>query len=208
MRPGPSKFLEALLGLSIPPACREEVLGDLHERYANPGQYVADALRTVPFVIFSRIRRATDPQVLLMEALLFYASFLAAAWYMDRTSVADEWIPVAVALVILMLDDAWTMPGGRTMIRSVRGVAVAAACACFSQWLVLPVWVNLLGGGVSLLLVSTVRVLFSSNTDLPLGVAGPVLPANQPAEPARLSRAAKRVLAIVVAFLRGKENGR
>ena len=89
---GPSKKLEMLAAFLIPPASREEVLGDLHERYKSPGRYLFDAFSTAPFVILSRIRRTTDPQLLLMEALLLYASFLVVAWYMDAPAVAT-WPP-------------------------------------------------------------------------------------------------------------------
>ena len=35
MRLRPSKTAEAIVALFLPPACREEVLGDLHERYRS-----------------------------------------------------------------------------------------------------------------------------------------------------------------------------
>jgi hypothetical protein len=154
MRPGPSRWLQKVVGLLIPPACREEVLGDLHERYKGPGQYLADALRTMPLLIWSRIRRTTDLQLLLTEALLFYAAFLSAAWYVDRTLIGSAWIPAVVAFIVLLLDDVWTTAGKRSR----QGVAIATACACFSQAVVLPVWINLFTGGISLLLVSAVRI--------------------------------------------------
>jgi hypothetical protein len=69
MKSAPLNWIEAPIGLLIPPACREEVLGDLYQRYAGPRQYLLDALRAVPLVIASRVRRTTDPAVLLIEAL-------------------------------------------------------------------------------------------------------------------------------------------
>jgi len=59
MHSGPSKTAEAIVAIFVPPACREEVLGDLHERYRSPGQYAMDAVRTVPFVVYSRILRTS-----------------------------------------------------------------------------------------------------------------------------------------------------
>jgi hypothetical protein len=50
MYPGPSKTAEAIVAVFVPPACREEVLGDLHERYSSAGQYGLDALRTIPLI--------------------------------------------------------------------------------------------------------------------------------------------------------------
>src|SRR5580658_6365147 len=113
MPSGPSKALEAIVGLFVPPACREEVLGDLHEKYTGPGQYIVLAMCVVPFVIVSRIRRTTDTLVMLTEALLIYGSFLAAEWYTDRTSLTGQWgllrvaIPTVLNLAVLILDRAW-----------------------------------------------------------------------------------------------------
>ena len=86
MMPGPSRFAEAVVGLLLPPACREHVLGDLHERYQSPQQYWPEAIRTVPLVILSRIRRTTDIVVLLMEICTTYMSFFVAAWQLGGVS--------------------------------------------------------------------------------------------------------------------------
>src|SRR5271169_6684064 len=102
--PGPPRSLETLVGLFIPPACREVVLGDLHERYISLPRYVADVLTTVPLVILSRIRRTTDFQVLLMEAFVLYLSFWGAdrfeeaAFLIDRLGLLRIAIPAATAL--------------------------------------------------------------------------------------------------------------
>jgi hypothetical protein len=114
MPDGPSKKLEALAGLLIPPACREEVLGDLYERYRSPGRYLFDAFATAPFVIVSRIRRTTDPPVLIMQALLLYAAFLVSAWHYDRALMDEQWvlaglaIPAGFMLVVVLLEAAWS----------------------------------------------------------------------------------------------------
>src|SRR5579863_6330073 len=121
--------LEAMAGFCVPPACREELLGDLCERYSSPGQYMILALRTIPFVIVSRIRRTTDAQVLLMEALLLCASFLAAAWYADKTLLIGQWglihlaIPAVLTPVVLILDDAWALRK-RSPLRLVLSAAI------------------------------------------------------------------------------------
>ena len=169
MRRGPSKILETLVGMLIPPACREEVLGDLHERYRSPGQYVADALAALPLVILSRIRRSADPQVFLMEALLLWACFLSAAWDVDRALIAKAFIPAAIALAVIVMDDTWTASRDRTVLHSMRGVALGAAIACLCQAYVLPLWINLLSGAAGLLLVSTVRILFRIDPGMPEG---------------------------------------
>jgi hypothetical protein len=91
MGPVPSKIAEAIVGALIPAACREEILGDLHERYISPRQYGLEALRTIPLVIASRIRRTADPQFLLMQVFAWYVSFLGAAWLQDRAFLNAPW---------------------------------------------------------------------------------------------------------------------
>jgi hypothetical protein len=75
MASGPPKTFETAVAVVIPPACREKVLGDLHERYRSAAQYGLDAASTVPLVILSRIHRTADSRALLIQAFAFYASF-------------------------------------------------------------------------------------------------------------------------------------
>jgi hypothetical protein len=68
----PPDWLERIVLLAIPPAAREEVAGDLWETYCSPRQYAVEALRTVPFVIASQVRRNLNlPTVLLQGVLIF-----------------------------------------------------------------------------------------------------------------------------------------
>ena len=68
----PPDWLERIVLLAIPPAARESVAGDLWETYRSPRQYAAEALRTVPFVIASQMRRNLNlPAILLQAALIF-----------------------------------------------------------------------------------------------------------------------------------------
>jgi hypothetical protein len=82
MEPEPSKLevrppalVDAAIRLLIPPACREHVLGDLWERNSSPRQYLVDALRTLPFIIWSKIRRTFDPLPLAMQVLAAFVFF-------------------------------------------------------------------------------------------------------------------------------------
>jgi len=75
----PPEFAEDLLGWFLPPACREEVLGDLWESCNNPVQYTMCALAVVPRVIFSQIRRNTDSWILLLTACAIAYSFSAGS---------------------------------------------------------------------------------------------------------------------------------
>ena len=184
MRRSPPRLLETVVGFLIPPACREPVLGDLHERYVNTMQYLADVTFAVPCVIVSRIRRMTDPLVLLTEALALYLSFLAAAWALAGTAFLHEprgllrlAIPAAVALGVLVLADAYVDPRKRPapmpLLEATMGLGVAAISQA-ALWaadpsLVLPRWILITGGGFSVLLVSTLRMLFPPTDNRPRG---------------------------------------
>jgi hypothetical protein len=187
MRSGPSKTAEAVVAVFVPPACREEVLGDLHERYRSPGQYGLDAIRTVPLVILSRIRRTADPQVLLMQAFALYVSFLAAAWLNGRALLSAQWgllrlaIPACMAMVGLILEDAYAKPGRRSGFVLARGPVLGLGLALVSQGmfrvsnpdLAVPTWITFYGCAMSLLLSSAVRILFPPTTDQLLGANVP-----------------------------------
>ena len=219
VRPAPPRKLERLIGLFIPPACREEVLGDLHERYTGRARYLADALCAVPLVIVSRIRRTTDAQVLLMEAFVLMLSLLGAARYKDTTFLTKRWgllrlaIPAAMALLGLMLDDAYARPGARWPLKAVRAPLFGLGMACLSQAvlsvgnpeLTLPRWILWCGGGLGLLLASTVRLLFPPLADRAQGAHGPAFWLQQAAEPMQISanavRAVKGVATITVLAL-------
>ena len=176
MRPSPPRVLEAMVGLLIPPACREHVLGDLHERYQSPRRYVADAMFTVLSVVLSRIRRTTDPQLLAMEAFAVYVSFLCAGWWAGASFPSGQRelfrlaIPTLAALVALMLRNAYADPGKRSRWRPFLDAAAGAGGAMFSQaalWnvareLVLPRQILIFGGGVSVLLVATLRAMVAA----------------------------------------------
>jgi hypothetical protein len=169
----PPKAAESLVSLLIPPACREHVLGDLYERCTSPRQYVRDAAATVPLVILSQIRRTTDPVVFLMEGFALYVCYLTTAWWLTPALLFDRWgflrlaIPGCVMLFALMLADAYADPGKRSPLRPILGVALGAGCAFLSQTmlgreLALPRLVMIYGSCASILLISTLRMLFSA----------------------------------------------
>jgi hypothetical protein len=191
MPPGPSKKLEAFVGLWIPPACREEVLGDLYEKYTGPWQYIALAMCVVPFVILSRIRRTTDVLILLTEALLIYGSFLAAAWYTDRTLLTDRRellrlvIPTVLNLIVIILERVWNFRT-RWWHRRLVNAALFSIGIAFK---------NFPGECLSMILVPAVEFLFRAGIDMPQSAAGPALWLNQRTGPAVLSEIAKSLVA-------------
>ena len=175
MSTSPPKAAQAIVALLIPGACREEVLGDLQERSASRAQYFGDALSTVPLVILSRIRRTSDPQLLLMCAFVLYLSFYGAAWFRNPSLLYEPWalvyiaIPGAVALLAIGLEDAYARSGHRSPLRLIRGPLLGAVwtilcqCALWSSHsrLALPLWTVLYGSAMALLLTSGLRILFA-----------------------------------------------
>ena len=189
VRSGPSRAAEAIVAILLPPACREEVLGDLHERYRSRLQYAADALSTVPLVILSRIRRTADPRVLVIQAFALYASFLTAAWFKDASLLQAQWgllrlaIPPGMALLGLILEDAYATPGHRSPLKLLRGPLLGFGLAVGSQAvfragksdLAVPSWIMIYASAMSLLLSSAIRLLFPPVTDRLQGVNAPAL---------------------------------
>lgn len=116
MESGPPPIVEDGLGLLLPPACREEVLGDLRERYRSMPQYLFEAACVIPCVIWSRIRRTTDATLLLVEAISLFGAFAFAAGLLDRALLQDSSglvrlaIPTAIVLAVTLLADAYADP--------------------------------------------------------------------------------------------------
>lgn len=174
-------MIEKGIGIFIPPACREEVLGDLRERNDGVQLFLYDALRTVPFVILSRVRRTTDSVVLLMEAFCCYVSYLAAAWVFSPSMIAKREgllllaIPCGIALVVLMLADAYANPRKKSQLRPVLAVSLAFA-AVFAIHLarpLLPMRIMAIGSGMSMLFLLVLRMLFPPLADRPQQAQGP-----------------------------------
>ena len=179
----PPRALEAIVGFLTPPACREVVLGDLHERYRSPMQYISDAWYAVPCVVYSRIRRTADPGVLLMDALLLYVAFMAAARQFDRELLYSRLglmrlaIPAGIAVVMLALADAYARPGRPTALRplmqatlgvGLTGVAQTAFSAAGFSF-ALPLWIVLAGGSFGVVGVSIIGMLFPPDDHRPRG---------------------------------------
>lgn len=214
---GPPRIAEAIVALLIPPACREEVLGDFQERFKSPGQYIADALSAVPLVIISRIRRTADPQLLLIQAFVLYLSFLGAAWFSgwfsDRTLLGERGalirlaIPVVVAIAGLILDDAYEKPGPRPATSLARGPVLGLLLALLSQealWMkksdwALPHWIAIDGCAIALLLSSGIRMLFPPISSQLLGINAPAAWLKQAgaSSESRLSRILKPIAGVV-----------
>ncbi len=211
---GPPRLVEALVGLLIPPACREEVLGDLHETYSGFLNYIAVTGCTVPLVIMSRIQRTLDAQLFLLDAFASYLAYLAAARYLSPGLITDDLglvrlaIPAAVTLLAVTLADAYAKPHKRPPLRPLIRAATGITCALISQALLangggpqlaVPTLVMMSGAVLSLLMLGVLSVVFAE--DSPLAVNGPAFWRKRTAEPLRLSRGFVGLLAIPVVVL-------
>lgn len=159
----------------------------MHERYNSAGQYGLDALRTVPLVIVSRIRRTSDPQVRLMQATVLYLSFLGAAWFKDSAFLYEQWglprlaVPAGMALLGILLADAYAKAAQPSVQSLVLGLVCGLGLAYLSQAalgtirpdLAVPGWIMFYGCALSVLLVSALRILFPPASEQPLGANAP-----------------------------------
>ncbi len=177
MESGPSKMSEAIARWLVPPACREEVLGDMRERHQRLAPYLLEAAQVIPCVIYSRICRTTDAAVALMKALPMYTAFVIAAWSLDRALLSDQRgftrlaIPTAICLAATILGDAYSNPQKRWPLKAVAAPTLGFAFAFIVQSMLkrwaLPAPVFAWGSAVSLLLVATLRLVFPPVTDRP-----------------------------------------
>jgi len=157
--------IEALAGLVTPPACREEVLGDLHERNPTLARFCIDAVLTVPHVILSRIRRTADPQLLILQAIALYLCYYGAVWFEDRALLLETWglmrvaAPVLIVLVAMVFDDVYAKPGQRSPLRLVRGSLIGLAGTFLVQSI--PLKILFYGGVMGMPLSLGLRLLFS-----------------------------------------------
>jgi hypothetical protein len=167
--------LAKIFGWLLPPACREHVLGDLQERAKSRWQFAKEVTLVLAPVIVSRIRRVTDPQVLLMQALALYASFVAAAWYSGESSFLYQGegllrlaIPTAVSIAVLLLCMAHANPEQQSLWQPVLHATTSISLGLLGQAflfdtcpsLAVPLPVLLEGGCIGVVLVSTLQVLF------------------------------------------------
>jgi hypothetical protein len=170
------RHLENLFRLLLPPASREHVLGDLHEKCKSRRQYVAEALSVLGPVIVGRIRRTTDFGVFLMETLAVYLSFSAAAWWLgqktflyDHSGFARLVIPTTIAAIGLLISNAYADPGRQSFfIKPILQSAGSLSVAFLGQAVLfdthpnfaVPFGIMLYGSCTSLVLVSTLRMFF------------------------------------------------
>lgn len=176
MESGPSKIAESLVYWLVPPACREEILGDMRERNRSTAQYLGEAMSTVPSVIYSRIRRTTDAVVTLMLAASMYTAFVMSARWLAPELLLREYgyaslaIPPAIFLVAIIFADAYSDAKKRwplkPLLGPILGLVLTYSMELNQRW-ALPAAVLAWGGGLSVLLVSTLRLIFPPVSERP-----------------------------------------
>jgi hypothetical protein len=178
----PPEIVEDAVGWFLPPACREEVLGDLYERYANAAQYAASALIVAPRVILSHIRRNTDARVFLLTGFAICYSFAAGAprnesWTLERLA-----IPTIAALLVLLFRNGYADSDGRRLRAITFDIAVAMGAAGITQLallaalrfdLMLLEWCPSQGSALGWLFVILLRAIFPPEMRLPAAAPSP-----------------------------------
>src|SRR5215471_10415500 len=107
----PPAVMERVARLLIPPAAREEVVGDLWERYRSPLSYASEALSVMPFLVASQIRRNTNVPALAIAAFVFFVFCFGGIAAIDAPTDVPRWlraaVPTVAALIGLVLRDAY-----------------------------------------------------------------------------------------------------
>ncbi len=175
----PPQHAEDLVGQLLPPACREEVLGDLCESCQNAAQYMMSALAVVPRVIFSQIRRNTDSWVFLFTTCALAYSFIAGSAGLSPDlahPLLRLAIPVVPALVALLICNGFAPVEERRQHAITFDIAIAMAAAAITQLilpaifqtrLMLPGWWPSKGSVLSWLSIILLRAIFPPGAKLP-----------------------------------------
>ena len=143
MAVAPPRFLAAMVTVLFPPASREHVLGDLTEQYESAARYVLDAVRILPFVVGSQIRRTWSGVSLVAHAFALWFCFATAASLTGVPSglfyTGPGWWSRLIAMVSVLagvvLLDAYTDPRSTypPPQAALRYATLAVACVLLSQ---------------------------------------------------------------------------
>jgi hypothetical protein len=156
----PPVLIDTIVRLSIPVPCREHVIGDLWERYRSPDTFLIDAIRTVPFIVASQIRRTSTFGALLMHAFLLGVGFAVGAG-----NLVSPIVPVTAALLGFAMRDAYKSTISLSPRQILRDLFVVAGFVAVSQIVVALVSPGLLssvraliGGAVSFGMIFFLRL--------------------------------------------------
>jgi hypothetical protein len=179
----PSQNTEGLIASFLPPACREEVLGDLCESCRSRVEYSMTALAVIPRVIFSQIRRNTNSWVFLLTACALAYSFVAGSSGLspDLTHpLLRLAIPVVPALLSLLICNGFAPVEERRQHAITFDIVIAMAASAITQLilmaifqtsLMLPGWWPSEGTTLSWLSIILLRAILPPGAKLPTRVA-------------------------------------
>ena len=174
METGPPKLIEDIVGILIPPACREHVLGDMYEQYVSPAQYIRNALATLPFIVASQVRRSFRLELFFSQMCVLYLAFSGAslaagpAFLYDHAALLPLGIVIGIALLVLVLCDAYAVPQDHSSRKLGLEVGMALSVvwcaqrvfAVFKPEWMLPNWLMLAGTSAGLPALFMLRRFF------------------------------------------------
>ena len=195
MKPTRMSVIECAVGVLIPSACRQHVLGDLRERNETTPTFVLDVLRVLPYTIWSRVRRTTSLRLFTWQAVGLGMGFLAAAFkyapfrVVDSVGVVRIVIPISAALVALVVADAYRndsrpLANDRVAIGSallLGGLTQLVLVFVYPEW-ALPPMMAVLGGAIGWVFVCMARSGMRPSCGMQPIQATPAAP-NDPDEP-------------------------
>ena len=212
METHPPELIEAIIARLIPPACRENVMGDWAERYKSPAQYLFSALAALPFIVASQILRTFRLAVLFSQAAVLYFAF-AGASLAGSGGLNHQPLPlviiIGIALFVLVVRDAYVNPEEQPARRALRDVGFSIGIVICCQGLLrdlqlfnlaLHPWLALAGSALSMPMLYMLRRFFEAsreNTAAP--ASGPASSLNEHRKVWRLNLAWV-IAAVIVIF--------
>lgn len=176
----PPELAENLVGWFLPPACREEVLGDLCEGYENTLQYAISAAAVAPRVILSQVRRNTAAWIFLLTTCGICYSVASGMVDLslegDPTALLRLAIPTVPAVLILLVRNGFAALEDRRRRAITLDVVIAMGIAALTQLillttsrpdLMLPRWCPSGGTVFAWLLIIVLRAIFPPGAKSP-----------------------------------------
>lgn len=188
METHPPKLIEAIVEKAVPPACRENVMGDWDETYTSTPDYLLRVVSDLPFVVASQIRRTFNVALFFSQAAVLYIAFAGSSLaggrrYLYDHSVLPLAIVIGVVLFALVCRDAYInreeLPDYRDRRDTFFSIGTGLICELLlfvfgGSGLVLPLWILIRGSAAALLIVYLLRrFMHSSRQDSPATAGGP-----------------------------------
>jgi hypothetical protein len=134
VKAGPPALIDSVVRLLFPPIAREATVGDLWERYRSPWQFAAEALRVLPFIIGSQIRRSSSAPILGLQAFILFSCFDGFEIIPRNVPLwATAAVPTLAGFAGLVMRDAYRRTHQRTIWRAVLDAVTAALCMLSSE---------------------------------------------------------------------------